>query len=94
MPELATARKGRLARRLQGIDTAFCVAVFFAASMPAIVVMLLIAFPLLPLFGVWVSWVASTGGPMNGAGHEEHPTHEHGPADHPPGHVTPTPHYA
>ena len=92
MSELAIDRKARFARVVRGVDTAICVAIFFAASMPAIVVMLLIAFPLLPLFGVWVSWVASTGGPTDTAD-LEHPG-EAGHADHPGDHAAPTPHYA
>lgn len=93
MPELALGRKERRARRFERLDNALCVAVFIGASLPALVVMVLIAFPLLPLFGVWVSWIASTGGPMEGAGYEKHRTDEMGPVDHPRGHA-PTPHYA
>jgi hypothetical protein len=84
MPELALDRKERLARLVRGLDTTICVAIFIAASMPAIVIMLVIAFPLLPLFGVWVSWVATTGGPtLTGA--PEHSTeeeHKHPPSEH------------
>jgi len=58
--------------------------------MPAIVVMLLIAFPLLPLFGVWVSWVASTGGPTQIVGYTEPPTAQAGHVDQSRGH-TPAP---
>jgi hypothetical protein len=94
MPELAIRRKERLARFVQKADTAVCVAIFVAASLPALVVMVLIAFPLLPVFGVWVSWVASTGGPAGGGSREEPRGDVTNPADHPPGHVTPTPHYA
>jgi len=93
MPELAIDRKERLARLVRGLETAICVAIFIGASMPAIVVMLLIAFPLLPLFGVWVSWVASTGGPTETAGHAEPPTAQAGQADESRAH-TPTPRFA
>jgi hypothetical protein len=94
MTELALVRKERSSRLVQRADNAFCVALFFAASMPAIIVMLLIAFPLLPLFGVWVSWVASTGGPTESAGHEEPGAGEAGRVDQPPGHAPPTPRFA
>jgi hypothetical protein len=70
------------------------VAIFIAASMPAVVVMLIIAFPLLPLFGVWVSWVASTGGPTQTAEYTEHRADDTGHIDHPGDHPAATPHYA
>jgi hypothetical protein len=91
MPEPATVRKERLARLVRGLETAICVAIFIGASMPAIVVMLLIAFPLLPLFGVWVSWVATTGGPTGTAGQEADEAEHNG---HPGEHPAPLPRYA
>ena len=93
MPELAIERKEKLARLVRGLETAICVAIFIGASMPAIVVMVLIAFPLLPLFGVWVSWVASTGGPTQTAAYAEPPTAQPGQAEKPRGHA-PTPRFA
>ena len=62
--------------------------------MPAIVVMLIIAFPLLPLFGVWVSWVATTGGPTDTGGHAEPPTTDADRAERSRGHGAPTPRFA
>jgi hypothetical protein len=56
--------------------------------------MLIIAFPLLPLFGVWVSWVASTGGPTQTAEYTEHRADDTGHIDHPGDHPAATPHYA
>jgi hypothetical protein len=94
MPELAIHRREKLASVARGIDTAICVAIFIAASMPAIVVMLLIAFPLLPLFGVWVSWVASTGGPTQTAESTDHRADDTTHVDHPGDHTAPTPRYA
>jgi len=94
MSELAIARKERLARIVRGMDNAVCVAVFIGASMPAIVVMLIIAFPLLPLFGVWVSWVATTGGPTATEDSVEHPQDHAGRTDQPHGHTPATPRFA
>lgn len=88
---LEPSKKDRLARVFERIDNTACVAIFFAASMPAIVVMLLIAFPLLPLIAVWVAWIAATDGWSRRA---ELIAHEHEDE----GHVEPphgaTPHYA
>jgi hypothetical protein len=90
MPELASARRDKLARLVRGADSAICVAIFFAGCMPAIIVMLIIAFPLLPLFGVWVSWVATTGGPTETAGAADETRHAEPPGEHP----APMPRYA
>ena len=94
MSELAARSKEKVSRVVRRIDTPICLAIFIAASMPAIIVMFLLAFPLLPLLAVWVSFVATTGGPTQTAGHLDHREHDAGPADRPVDHVPPLPRYA
>ena len=72
----------RRKRTFERIDNAVCVAIFIAASMPAIVVMMLLSLPLLPLFGVILFMGANPLGraePLSERAEAEDETHEHGP---------------
>ena len=83
----------RWKRRFERIDNIVCVGILFAASMPAIVVMLLLALPLLPI----VAWCLCAGASFMPrfelsskeveAGDATRDDHSHGP-------TAPTPHYA
>jgi len=93
MPELPIDRKERLVLFGHRMDHVLCVAIFIAASMPAIVVMLILAFPLLPLFGVWVSLLAAAEGLTKIPSGAELRTEEIEHKDD-SGHTGATPHYA
>jgi hypothetical protein len=89
---LSFERKEVWKRRLERIDNVVCVGILFAASMPAIVIMSLLALPLLPLFGLCLCMGAGAAPRFERSSKEveaadttrrEHP--------HPP---TATPHYA
>lgn len=72
----------RRKRNFERIDNAVCIAIFLAASMPAIVVMMLLSLPLLPLFGVILFMGANPVGraePQSEAVEADDGTHEHGP---------------
>jgi len=72
----------RAKRNFERIDNAVCVAILFAASMPAIVVMMLLSLPLLPFFGVILFMGASPVGraeALSERAEAEDEAHEHGP---------------
>jgi hypothetical protein len=84
----------RRKRYLEWIDNAVCVAVFFTAGAPAIVIMMLLSLPLLPLFGLSLLIGAQPPPRFPPSTKEVDVDHTstQGKSDRPPG--TPTPRYA
>lgn len=93
MPAFSIELSERWKRRFERVDNVVCVGILFAASMPAIVVMLLLALPLLPLFA-WCLCVGASSPTRFEASFEgieaERPDHGDS-SDHA---RTPTPHFA